>query len=179
MLKFNSPSAHALKGREIIRRFKEGWYIGRVLVPATDASVKDEKRVANFRVFYEADGELLNQSLYPTPMRVELRPRSARGWLWRAAMGRQALALWPCRDQSHWPSCLPEASEAWELLRSLYTCCTLAVHLTADRWDLPCPRRYRRTLIVHICIVWACKAIGGECGVGHCPRWSHGCVWYT
>lgn len=65
MLAFKSENAVHLKGREIIRRFKnEGWCIGRVLKPATDATVKDSKRVANFRVFYESDDELLNQSLY-------------------------------------------------------------------------------------------------------------------
>ena len=64
ILKFNSPSGTHLKGYEIVKKFKEGWFIGRVLKPATDASVKDCKRVANFRIFYEQDEELLNQSLY-------------------------------------------------------------------------------------------------------------------
>ena len=54
------------RGYEIVRKFKDvGWCVGRVLKPATDASVKDGQRVANFRIFYECDDELLNQSLYP------------------------------------------------------------------------------------------------------------------
>ena len=65
VLAIHSECANQLKGREIIRHFKgHGWCIGRVLKSATDATVKDGKRIANFRVFYEADDELLNQSLY-------------------------------------------------------------------------------------------------------------------
>ena len=63
--RFKAESGARLKGYEIIRKFKDvGWCVGRVLTQATDASIKDAKRVANFRVFYECDGELLNQSLY-------------------------------------------------------------------------------------------------------------------
>lgn len=66
MLKFQSESGAQLDGVKLIRKFKDaGWCVGRVLVQADDASVKDGQRVANYRVFYEVDGELLNQSLYP------------------------------------------------------------------------------------------------------------------
>ena len=50
-------------------RFKEGWYRGRILnKQATDGTVKVNKRICNYRVFYmvfyEADDEMLNQPLY-------------------------------------------------------------------------------------------------------------------
>ena len=48
-----------------MRKFKGyGWCVGRVLKPSSDGGAKDQKRVANFRVFYEADDELLCQALY-------------------------------------------------------------------------------------------------------------------
>ena len=35
-----------------------------MLKPATDATVKDGKRICNYRIFYEEDDELINQALY-------------------------------------------------------------------------------------------------------------------
>ena len=79
-------------------------------MPATDASVKDKKRVAKFRVFYEADGELLNQSLYPNTyasgaaspvgswMVVASRNGQA-GFGPLALQGLEPLALMPPRSQ--------------------------------------------------------------------------------
>ena len=64
MLKLNSATGSELKGREIIRKFREGWFVGRVLKQASDQSIKDGARIANYRIFYEADDELLSQALY-------------------------------------------------------------------------------------------------------------------
>ena len=38
--------------------------MGRVLKQASDQSIKDGARIANYRIFYEADDELLSQALY-------------------------------------------------------------------------------------------------------------------
>ena len=38
--------------------------VGRVLKPATDATVKEGKRICNYRIFYEGDDALINQPLY-------------------------------------------------------------------------------------------------------------------
>ena len=66
------------------------WFVGRVLKPATDASVKDSKRVANFRVFYEADEELLNQSLYPS---TYARDASSAVGTWMVVASRSGMAV--------------------------------------------------------------------------------------
>ena len=60
-----SAEGVALKGRELMFRFEEGWFRGRILKQANDRSVKSSGHVCNYRVFYEADDELLNQPLYP------------------------------------------------------------------------------------------------------------------
>jgi hypothetical protein len=64
ILEFKSVGAHVLKGREILYKYPEGWFRGRVLKPATDATVKDNKRICNFMVFFEEDDELINRPLY-------------------------------------------------------------------------------------------------------------------
>ena len=51
--------------------------MGRILKQATESSVKDAKRVANYRVFYESDDELLSQSL---PQQLRERRIGSR-WL--------------------------------------------------------------------------------------------------
>ena len=65
VLAFGSEAARELKGRELVYKFpKQGWYRGRVLKAATDGTVKTNKRICNFRVFFEADDEFVNQPLY-------------------------------------------------------------------------------------------------------------------
>jgi hypothetical protein len=66
ILTFGSEHAKVLKGREIMYNFGEGvgWHRGLILKPAHDATVKQKKRICNFRVFFESDDELLNQPLY-------------------------------------------------------------------------------------------------------------------
>jgi hypothetical protein len=65
MLAFKSLDSHQLKGREIMYKFpKDGWYRGRILKPATDGTVKDNTRICNCMVFFEADDELVNRPLY-------------------------------------------------------------------------------------------------------------------
>ena len=89
-LAFKSEGGARLKGYEIVRKFKDaGWCVGRVLTQATDASVKDAKRVANFRIFYECDGELLNQSLYPN---TYARGASAAVGTWMVVASRSHMA---------------------------------------------------------------------------------------
>ena len=53
-----------LKGREILYKFSQGWFRGRVLKQATNGTVRCNKRICNYRVFFEDDDELLNQPLY-------------------------------------------------------------------------------------------------------------------
>lgn len=93
MLKFGSETGSEFKGCEIVRKFKDvGWCRGRVLKQATDASVKDAKRIANYRVFYECDDELLSQSLYPNTYARDAS--SADGsWMVIAGRGSGLLAL--------------------------------------------------------------------------------------
>ena len=64
ILMFGSADGHVLKGRELLYKFAQGWYRGRVLKQATDKAVKTNKRICNYRVFFEADDEMLNQPLY-------------------------------------------------------------------------------------------------------------------
>ena len=64
ILEFQSEGGHVLKGREIMHHFDEGWFRGLILKQATDAKVQSNGRACNFRVFFEADDELLNQALY-------------------------------------------------------------------------------------------------------------------
>ena len=61
---FRSSDGHVLKGREIMYKFKEGWFRGRVLKQNSDGTIRMNKRICNFRVFFEADDEMLNQPLY-------------------------------------------------------------------------------------------------------------------
>jgi len=98
MLAFKAESGARLKGYEIVRKFKDvGWCVGRVLTQATDASIKDAKRVANFRVFYECDGELLNQSLYPN---TYARGASAAVGMWMViACSSNMAALMPTEPE--------------------------------------------------------------------------------
>ena len=68
---------------------------GRVLKQATDATVKDAGRIANYRVFYEADDELLSQSLYRN---TYAKGATAREGSWmvvasKGSGGAQMLAL--------------------------------------------------------------------------------------
>ena len=64
ILAFQSADGEVLKGREILYKFAQGWYRGRVLKQATDRAVKTNKRICNYRVFFEADDEMINQPLY-------------------------------------------------------------------------------------------------------------------
>eukprot|EP00966_Prymnesium_polylepis_P316616 7316057-Prymnesium_polylepis.1 len=64
VLKFGSENGSVLKGREIMYHFDSGWFRGRLLKPASGKSVKHKKRICNFRVFFDADDELLNLPLY-------------------------------------------------------------------------------------------------------------------
>eukprot|EP00966_Prymnesium_polylepis_P023433 539606-Prymnesium_polylepis.1 len=63
VLTFQSEQAHELKGRQILWHFQEGWYCGRILKPAT-ATVKQQHRICNFMIFFEADDEILHLPLY-------------------------------------------------------------------------------------------------------------------
>ena len=53
MLTFRSTSGNRLNGFEIVRKLEGKWWLGRVLKQASDATVKDGQRIANYRVFYE------------------------------------------------------------------------------------------------------------------------------
>ena len=64
VLDFESAGGGVLKGREIMYHFNKGWFRGRILKQASDAKIKSSGRVCNYRVFFEADDELLNMALY-------------------------------------------------------------------------------------------------------------------
>ena len=64
LLGFESTDGGVLKGREIVYHFEEGWFRGRILKQASDAKVKSNSRICNYRVFFEADDELISQALY-------------------------------------------------------------------------------------------------------------------
>ena len=90
----SSPARNRLKGMEILRKLEGKWWT-RVLKQATDATVKDAGRIANYRVFYEADDELLSQSLYRN---TYAKGATAREGSWmvvasKGSGGAQMLAL--------------------------------------------------------------------------------------
>ena len=101
VLKLNSATGSELKGREIIRKFREGWFVGRVLKQASDQSIKDGARIANYRIFYEADDELLSQALYANSYG---RDASSGGLVDARRDARQGTGGGP-RTGSHAPSC--------------------------------------------------------------------------
>ena len=67
VLEFGNARGDVLKGRQIIYNFgpRVGWYRGLILARATDASVNANRKVCNFRVYFEADEEFISQPLHP------------------------------------------------------------------------------------------------------------------
>jgi hypothetical protein len=92
VLEFKSELGRELKGREIIYHFQEGWFRGRILKQADNMRIKSNGRPCNYRVFYEADDEFLNQALYPETYASDASA-PVDGWMLVGGFEPHALAL--------------------------------------------------------------------------------------
>ena len=93
LLAFRSANGSRLAGREIVYHFSEGWYRGRVLKQADNPKVKHNQLPCNYRVFFDADDELISCAIYPEAYGWDATTTPVDGWMLLSTNSSMQLAL--------------------------------------------------------------------------------------